>query len=256
VTKLAGGSDRRLRRWARARSLALILAAAGLLLIALAPLGWRIGMLPLIASFGLLMLGGLLAVLGAVLAATALALGRAGLGWRQAVLSGLVVLLGIGLLSEAWAIKRQGAPPIHDITTDPENPPAFIAVLPARQAEHAATAVYAGDAVAREQRAAYPDILPMSVGMPPAQAFTTALATARSMPGWTIVAADPAAGRIEASQASFWFGFVDDIVIRVTANGQSSRIDIRSLSRQGKGDLGVNARRIRAYMAALRQAVK
>ena len=67
-------------------------------------------------------------------------------------------------------------------------------------------------------------------------------------------ASDPQAGRIEASQASFWFGFVDDIVIRVGAAGAGSRVDMRSLSRQGRGDLGVNAKRIRAYMAALKQA--
>jgi uncharacterized protein (DUF1499 family) len=238
------------------RLLAVLLAALALLLMGLAPLSWRTGLLPLRASFGLLMLGGLLAMLGALLAAVGLGLGRAGLGWRQAVLPGLVVLLGIGLLSVAWQIRHQGAPPIHDITTDSENPPLFIAVMPARQAEHAATAVYAGDAVAREQRAAYPDILPVSLGLPPAQAFAVALATARAMPGWTIVATDPAAGRIEASQASFWFGFVDDVVIRVGANGQGSRIDMRSLSRQGRGDLGVNARRVRAFMAALRQAAE
>jgi uncharacterized protein (DUF1499 family)/type IV secretory pathway VirB2 component (pilin) len=233
---------------------AIVLAAGALSLMLLAPLGWRTGLLPLLASFGLLMLGGLLAVLGAVLAAAALVFGRLGLRWQQAVLPCLVVLLGIGVVFEAGEIKSEGAPPIHDITTDPENPPPFIAVLPARQAEHAASEVYAGDAVARAQRAAYPDILPVSLGLPPARAFDVALATARSMPGWRVVASNPAAGRIEASQASFWFGFVDDIVIRISANDQGSRVDIRSLSRQGKGDLGVNARRVRAYIAALRHA--
>jgi uncharacterized protein (DUF1499 family) len=74
------------------------------------------------------------------------------------------------------------------------------------------------------------------------------------MPGWKLTASDPATGRIEASQASFLFGFVDDVVIRVTALGQGSRIDIRSVSRQGKGDLGVNAERVRAYLAALKAA--
>ena len=74
------------------------------------------------------------------------------------------------------------------------------------------------------------------------------------MPSWHVTASDPASGRIEASQASFWFGFVDDIVIRVTPAGDGSRIDIRSVSRQGKGDLGVNADRVRAYLAALKAA--
>jgi uncharacterized protein (DUF1499 family) len=69
--------------------------------------------------------------------------------------------------------------------------------------------------------------------------------------GWTIVAADEAAGRIEASDQSRWFGFTDDIVIRVTAAGSASRIDLRSSSRLGRSDFGVNAARIRAYVSAL-----
>ena len=146
------------------------------------------------------------------------------------------------------------APPIHDITTDTADPPAIIAALPARQAEHAATAAYGGPATAAQQRAAFPDIVPVILPLSPAKAFDLALATAQSMPRWKITATDPAAGRIEASEASFWFGFVDDIVIRVAADGAGSRIDVRSLSRQGKGDLGVNAARVRAYIAALRRA--
>ena len=98
--------------------------------------------------------------------------------------------------------------------------------------------------------------MPVILAIPPAQAFDLALATARAMPGWTIDASDPQTGRIEASQASFWFGFVDDVVIRVAGDGPGSRVDLRSLSRQGVGDLGVNARRVRAYLAALAQAAK
>ena len=73
------------------------------------------------------------------------------------------------------------------------------------------------------------------------------------MPGWSIVAADPATGRIEASQTSRWFGFTDDIVIRISGHGSGSGVDMRSLSRQGRSDFGVNAARIRAYMSALRK---
>jgi uncharacterized protein (DUF1499 family) len=67
-----------------------------------------------------------------------------------------------------------------------------------------------------------------------------------------VVAADPAAGRIEATATTFWFGFVDDVVVRVRpAAGGGSRIDVRSVSRVGKSDVGANAKRIRAYRAAL-----
>ena len=179
-----------------------------------------------------------IAILLAVL--SLLALGAAPLGWR----TGLLPL----------RIAMHHAPPIHDITTDTADPPVIIAALPARQAEHAAPAAYGGPATAAQQRAAYPDIAPVILPVASAKAFDLALATARGMPRWNITATDPAAGRIEASEASFWFGFVDDIVIRVAADGAGSRIDVRSLSRQGKGDLGVNAARVRAYIAALRRA--
>ena len=71
--------------------------------------------------------------------------------------------------------------------------------------------------------------------------------------GWTIVAADEAAGRIEASERSRWFGFTDDIIVRVTASGSGSRVDVRSSSRLGRSDFGVNAARIRRFADAIRK---
>ncbi len=89
---------------------------------------------------------------------------------------------------------------------------------------------------------------------PPDQAFERALATAKDM-GWTVIEADKAAGRIEATDRTLWFGFFDDIVIRVTpAAGSGSRVDVRSLSRVGVSDLGANAKRIRAFLARLKQS--
>jgi uncharacterized protein (DUF1499 family) len=246
--------DKRLQRFVRLRRWGVLGAALALLLLGLAPLGWRLGLWHYAISFALIGLAALLAMAGAVLAGIGLGFGRAALGWRGAALPALAVLLGLAFLAAAWPIIQHGAVPIHDISTDLDNPPAFIAALPARQAEHAASAAYAGAALARQQRGAYPDIGPIVLAAAPAEAFALALATAKTMPGWTITASDPQAGRIEASQASFWFGFVDDIVIRVEAEGAGSRIDIRSLSRQGVADLGVNARRVRAYLAAVRRA--
>ena len=86
-------------------------------------------------------------------------------------------------------------------------------------------------------------------------AFNEALQAAKSMPGWTIVASDPEAGRIEASQQSRWFRFTDDIVIRIAGDGAGTRIDMRSTSRQGHSDYGINAARIRAFMGALRRRI-
>jgi uncharacterized protein (DUF1499 family) len=91
--------------------------------------------------------------------------------------------------------------------------------------------------------------------LPMRGAFSEALDVAKSMPGWTIVASDLDAGRIEATQQSRWFGFTDDIVIRVLGDETGSRIDMRSTSRQGRSDYGVNATRIRAYTGALRRRI-
>jgi uncharacterized protein (DUF1499 family) len=95
--------------------------------------------------------------------------------------------------------------------------------------------------------------LPLIVGLRPDLTFVRALETAQQM-GWTIVASDESAGRIEASQRSRWMGFTDDIVVRVAPTTSGSRIDLRSSSRYGRSDFGVNAERIRAYLTALRAA--
>jgi uncharacterized protein (DUF1499 family) len=143
----------------------------------------------------------------------------------------------------------QRVPPIHDITTDTENPPAFEAVLPLR-ADAPNPPAYPGAEVAAQQRAAYPDIAPLTTEMGPELAFRHALASAREM-GWRIVASDPAEGRIEAVDRTPWFGFLDDVVVRVRPEGDGSRIDVRSKSRIGVSDLGTNAERVRLYLDQL-----
>ena len=100
---------------------------------------------------------------------------------------------------------------------------------------------YGGAEVAKLQRAYYPQIAPVMTALPPRAAFAVALATAQSMPGWIDVIAEPEAWRVEASQESFWMHFTDDISIRVSPVGNGSRIDVRSLSRQGRSDFGGNA---------------
>jgi uncharacterized protein (DUF1499 family) len=98
------------------------------------------------------------------------------------------------------------------------------------------------------QQRAYPDIHPLIVDAPPGGAFVTAKAVAQEM-GWEIVREDPQAGTIAAVATTFWFGFKDDVEIRVSPQGNASRIDLRSRSRVGKGDVGANAKRIRAYLS-------
>jgi uncharacterized protein (DUF1499 family) len=65
-----------------------------------------------------------------------------------------------------------------------------------------------------------------------------------------IESTDIAAGLVEATATTFWFGFKDDVVVRVVANAAGSRIDIRSVSRVGQSDIGANAARIEKFLAA------
>ncbi len=157
-----------------------------------------------------------------------------------------LLIIGVCLY---WVLMARHVPSIHDITTDTVNPPRFAAILPLRQ-NATNSPIYGGPLVAARQSAAYPDVKPLLLPIPPAQAFTRALATARKI-GWEIVQSNASEGRIEAIDTTFWFGFKDDIVIRVAPTDQGSRIDMRSVSRVGQSDLGTNAARIRNYLKQL-----
>lgn len=189
--------------------------------------------------------------------AVALLVARSRIEWRGIALAIVAFAAGLLIAYVPWHYDRMRTtvPPIHDITTDPDNPPAFTAVVAARTAGGGNPVAYEGAKIAEQQRQAYPDIAPLSLALPRDVAFNRALDAAQRM-GWTIVAADDTAGRIEASDRSRWFGFTDDIVIRITPAGSGSRVDIRSSSRLGRSDFGVNAARIRAYLGALRTAAE
>jgi uncharacterized protein (DUF1499 family) len=105
--------------------------------------------------------------------------------------------------------------------------------------------------MAEQQRRAYPEVRPLVLDRRAEEAFAKALRAAREM-GWEIVSADPAAGRIEAVATTPWFGFKDDVTVRVSGQSGASRIDVRSRSRVGRGDAGANARRILRYLEMLR----
>jgi uncharacterized protein (DUF1499 family) len=161
----------------------------------------------------------------------------------------LGLVLGLGAAFVPWRLMQQArrVPPIHDITTDLDRPPKFVAILPLR-AGAPNPATYGGSEVADAQRRSYPDIKPLLLSVPASAAYKQALASARGM-GWELVASDSTAGRIEATATTPWFGFKDDVVVRVRPEGSGSRIDVRSVSRVGKSDVGANAQRIRTYLA-------
>jgi uncharacterized protein (DUF1499 family) len=233
----------------------LVFSGAAVLVLALAPLGSRLGWWHY--SFGLYWLmpsSGFIAAIVVILSVVTLTLGWSQLRLRGRIMLSVTLLLGAALAYVPWHYHRirSSLPPIHDITTDTDNPPSFHAVLPARTAENAGSVAYGDPQLPELQRKAYPDLAPIKSALPVAKAFDRALYVANTMPGWTIVASNPDAGRIEASQQSRWFQFTDDIVIRITSDAAGSRIDMRSTSRQGQSDYGVNAARVRAYMVTLR----
>ncbi len=157
----------------------------------------------------------------------------------------LVVGLGLAINFIAWRSTGQSVPPIHDISTDLQDPPVFVDIVPLR-AGAPNPPEYAGSETAEQQRAAYPDLESIRVAVPPAQAFSAALDVTGRM-GWELVAQAPAQGRIEATDTTRYFGFKDDVVIRVRADSEGSIIDVRSKSRVGRSDVGTNAQRIRSF---------
>jgi uncharacterized protein (DUF1499 family) len=234
--------------------LAFSLAGTAVVLLALAPLGWRAGLWPF--RFSLLTLlpwAAYFGVAALVVSAVTIVLGPSRIGWRGIAIAAAAFAIGALIAYVPWHYDqlRRTVPPIHDITTDTEHPPAFSAAIAALRTEkHDNPAVYEGSKIAEQQRQAYPDIAPLIVPLAPDAAFNRALDAARQM-GWTIVAADDKSGQIEATDQSRWMGFTDDIVIRVAKTDAGSRIDLRSSSRLGRSDFGVNAARVRAFLARL-----
>ncbi|MGE0041084.1 MAG: DUF1499 domain-containing protein [Vicinamibacterales bacterium] len=240
-----------MRRFHWIATLALVAALAGALMLASSGLGYRLGWWSLQRGFQLLTWGAFAGVGAAVLGLAGLALNRPRQNARGFVLAGVGLLAGVLLAGIPWQWQRTAAqvPRIHDISTDTETPPDFVRIAEIRTAANAPNALDYSAEVAAEQRQGYPDLGPLALPVPPDEAYQKALATAEAR-GWEIVTADAAARRIEATDTTFWFGFKDDIAVRVTpAEGGGSRIDVRSVSRVGRSDVGTNARRIREYLA-------
>ena len=214
-------------------------------LFALGPLAIQLGLAsPFVGFriFGIGLLAGMVALaLGLVgLAATRASSGRAG---RAQALTGLLLGAAVVACVAIAAGPGLGVPAINDLTTDPGDPPAF--VDPARG--------YTGEEFARAQREAYPDLAPIRFEGTPDAAFAAALAAAGQL-GWEVVRQDAEEGTFEATDTTAIFRFVDDVAVRVRPDGGAAKIDLRSKSRDGKGDLGANAARIRAFRDALATA--
>lgn len=224
------------------------LGLAAALVLVLGPVVAFLGVAPPMVGFGLFALAIPLALVGTVLAILAIVRGPA--ASRSLGSRGLISCLLILAVVVVVAARGGNYPRINDITTDTETPPEFVhaQTLPQNQGRDLA---YPGADFARQQREGYKDLAPLQLAMPADQAFELVLDTARQMDGWTITEAKPETRILEGVDTTAIFRFQDDFVIEVREEGGASVVQMRSKSRDGRGDIGANAIRIRAFFDAV-----
>ena len=232
--------------WSKPALAAPILGLAAILAVAASGIGYRLGWWHFTVGLEITRWAAYGAVFVIALSATGLIQARPGGARRGLASAALGLLLALPPVAMAlhWEYTTRTYPPINDISTDTEDPPVFW--------DMPTPTDYLGGDKADMQRAAYPDLAPLVLPLPPDQAFAAALALVERR-GWEIVVKVPEEGRIEATASSFLYGFKDEVIIRVTAADAASRIDMRSRSRIGLIDRGVNARRIREFLGDLNQ---
>ncbi|MEO8224201.1 MAG: DUF1499 domain-containing protein [Gammaproteobacteria bacterium] len=241
------------RKGSRLSAIGIWTAVIGVVLAALSGLGARGGFLSPFASMGAYTAGSLLLFIALITAGLGLLRSSGTAGTASGPATWLALLAGLAITANNGLVMAQarGAPAIHDISTDTDNPPAFVAVVPLRAIDAQNPPEYAGPAAAAAQKQAFPDLQPLRVSQPANVVFAAAKALVADK-GWTLVDANEAEGRIEATAATGWVRFKDDVVIRIQPERDQTRVDVRSKSRVGRGDMGANARRVRDYLAALR----
>jgi hypothetical protein len=234
----------------------MVLCAIIMLVILLTgPLGYKFGFIPLLPSLASLMLAliGSVLVLVAAMIFVFIAVRNDMMRNRNMLLLVMVLSLVPMIIMGPQIVKGRSVPAIHDITTDTDNPPEFLAMVKHRV--HASNGLAYGteDMPAAElaavQLAAYPDVKHLQSELSVADALARSESVLKGH-GLEIVSTDSEAGLVEATATTFWFGFKDDVVVRVVANAAGSRIDIRSVSRVGQGDIGANAARIEKFLGA------
>lgn len=227
---------------------AIIAGLLTLILLIIGPLGSKWGLWPY--TVGLLLVT--IAMVGSLLPIVLML----GFVWhpgyrteRPSLIAG-AAMAAVPFAVALWTVTvAHGAPVIHDVTTDPANPPTFHTARTLRGPGSNPLAYTAADAAA--QRKAWPDLKPLHTPLSPEAALTRAVDVAHRL-GWRITDRQSRPGYIEAVATTTWFGFKDDVVIRVRADSAGSVVDLRSVSRVGKGDLGTNARRILTFLKDFR----
>jgi len=195
--------------------------------------------------------------------ALAVLVGMVALGqiWNRGHGGAINVAVGIllPLMIWAWPMTYLPAafrlPPINDVSTDLVNPPRFVSAAKQRPRD-ANSAAYPGERFASEQQKAYPDLRPFIVDRSVEETFELVEEVVHKLK-WKVATVDPPAdrtarnGTLEATDRTLLVGFTDDIVVRVEGGVTQARVDVRSASRYGAGDLGQNAARVRQFLTEM-----
>jgi len=218
-------------------------ALATILLSAAAVFGHTAGLWSFQPALLAFALAGALGLIGGLLGAIAIAVERKAAASRNAwkTIVATLICLFIGGNFVGFVSKGASVPPIHDVTTNLADIPKFVTLSPDNPNPDNWLELHEGG---------YGDLSTVTVVMPKAAALVKAKEVAEGF-GWENVTVDASAGIIEATAVSSWFEFRDDIIIRIRENAGSSDIDMRSVSRVGVSDIGANAKRIKAFMAAM-----
>lgn len=225
--------------------LSLVAAAA----FVLGPLGAHFGITPPMTGFLIFALGGILGLASLVLGLIGAA--RHTGSARGAALRGVIVGGAVAAVFVLLAVGSRGAPRINDITTDMDRPPRFVAAVE-RPRNVDRDMGYPGPTFAEQQRQGYPDLGPLLLAIPPDQAYAKARQVAAETTTWTVMREDEEAMAIEGYDTTALFRFEDDFVIEIRPEIGGSVVHMRSKSRDGQGDMGANAARIRAFFAKMK----
>lgn len=229
-----------------------------------AALGTKFGLLSMRFGFGKMTygLGKYIMMGGAALGLLALiaALAFKPRTRKSIIVAALALVVPVLGMAHGAKIGKTAAslPFIHDVSTDTQDPPMFTDAILSLRGDSSNPADYAGkkdprgsELVSVLQVKGYPDIRPIVLSDNPDVVFGRAQAAVKSL-GWAVANENVDSGIIEATDTTFWFGFKDDVIIRIRpSEGGGSVVDIRSLSRVGGSDIGANAARIRAFREKL-----
>ena len=231
----------------------LIAGVLALLLLLLSGPLYQTGMLGLMNAFFAMRIALILGAVAIVLALIQVIFMRKNISWSATGVAVLCAAIAI-FMPLSMMNKAKSVPPIHDITTDLVNPPKFVAIL-ALRADAPNPAAYQGEEIASQQREAYPELQTQQYQQTTAQVFDAALMAVKDM-GLEVVSSDKTIGLIEAYDTTTFFGFVDDVVIRIQSAEQMTILDARSKSRVGMSDIGKNAERLNALIAGVKNNLK